>query len=285
MSLIDFILNIAGILLWLNWRSVFADPFATPTPSTLSGTLRRAQPGQVKRWHFPAALAVLVLGRAVVYQQIGPAVNWTPKLDFYFVVLTFRGTAFLPTLVFSLLSFLRAFVVLYFWLLTLAAINRHASGSDPFQKMISVQLGRAARWPWPVQGLLPMLAAAGFWAAFHPALVYFGIVSRTQSSLHLLGQSLLVGGGLVFSLKELLPAFLIVHLAASYVYLGRSPVWDFASLTARNLLVPLNRLPLRLGKLDLAPLVGIVLIFLMLVTLPNVLLTYLDRHHLSLWPQ
>ena len=285
MSLIDFILNVAGLLLWLNWRSVFADPFATPTPSTLSGTLRRAQPRQVQRWHFPAALAALLLVRAVIYQQIGPAVNWTPKLDFYFVVLTFRGTAFLPTLVFSLLSFLRAFVVLYFWLLTLAAINRHASGSDPFQKMISVQLGRAARWPWPVQVILPMLAAAGLWAAFHPVLVYFGIVSRTQSGLHLLVQSLLVGGGLVFSLKELLPVFLIVHLVASYVYLGRSPVWDFASLTSRNLLAPLNRVPLRLGRWDLAPLVGITLILLLLVTLPNLLLTYLDRHHLSLWPQ
>ena len=71
MSLIDFILNVAGLLLWLNWRSVFADPFATATPSTLSGTLRRAQPRQVQRWHFPAAMAALLLVRAFFYQQIG----------------------------------------------------------------------------------------------------------------------------------------------------------------------------------------------------------------------
>ena len=129
MSLIDFILNVAGLLLWLNWRSAFADPFATATPSTLAGTLRRAQPRQVKRWHFPAALAALLVLRAIFYQQVGPAVNWTPKLDFYFVVLTFRGTAFLPAQVFSLLSFLRALLVLYFWLLSLAAINRHARQS------------------------------------------------------------------------------------------------------------------------------------------------------------
>ena len=284
MSLIDFILNVAGLLLWLNWRSVFADPFATATPTTLSGTLRRAQPRQVKRWHFPAALAALLLVRAVFYRQVGPAVNWTPKLDFYFVVLTFRDTAFLPTLVFSLLSFLRSFLVLYFWLLTLAAINRPASGSDPFQKMITLQLGRLARWPGLAQMAVPMFAAALSWAAFHPVLVYFGVAGRTQSDLHLLGQSLLVGAGLLFSLKDLLPAFLVVHLVGSYVYLGRSPLWDFASLTARNLLAPLAPLPLRLGRLDFAPVVGMGVILLLLQTLPNGLLVYLSRHNLSVWP-
>ena len=285
MSLIDFILNVAGLVLWLNWRSAFADPFATATPSTLSGTLRRAQPRQVRRWHFPAALAALLLLRAAFYQQLGPAVNWTPKLDFYFVVLTFRGTAFLPAQVFSLLSFLRALLVLYFWLLSLAAINRHASGSDPFQKMISLQLGRLARWPWLAQLSAPILLAALLWAAFHPVLVYLGVTGRTQSDLHLLGQSLLVGAGLLFSLKQLLPAFLVVHLVASYVYLGRSPVWDFASLTARNLLGPLDRPALRMGKVDGAPVLGIVLLLLLLDTLPNLGLAYLSRHNLSAWPQ
>lgn len=285
MSLIDFILNVAGLLLWLNWRSAFADPFATPTPSTLSGTLRRAQPRQVKRWHFPATLGVLLLLRAGFYQQVGPAVNWTPKLDLYFVVLTFRGTDLWPALVFSLLGFLRAFVVLYFWLLVLAALNRQASGSDPFQKMISLQLGRLARWPWLAQVTAPLFMAAMLWALFHPLLVYLGVTSRVAFNWHLVGQSLLVGAGMIFSLKELLPAFLIVHLVASYVYLGRSPVWDFANLTARNLLAPLHRLPLRFGKVDGTPVVGIILIILLLDTLPKMVLAGLSRHNLTVWPQ
>ena len=211
--------------------------------------------------------------------------NWTPKLDLYFVVLTFHGADFLPTLVFSLLSFLRAILVLYFWLLTLAAINRQASASDPFQKMISLQLGRAAHWSWLTQITLPILVTGVLWAAFHPVLVRFGVATRTLSDLHLLGQSLLVGVGLIFSLKQLLPAFLLVHLVASYIYLGKSPVLDFASLTARNLLAPLNHLSLRVGKADFAPMLGIVLIWLLLDTLPNLAITYLSRHNLSVWPQ
>ncbi len=44
MALIDFILNLAGLLLWLNWRSVRLDPLGKRTPATLIGTLRRAEP-------------------------------------------------------------------------------------------------------------------------------------------------------------------------------------------------------------------------------------------------
>ncbi len=46
MGLIDFILNLAGLLLWLNWRAAKADPLGKSKPATLIGTLRRAEPGK-----------------------------------------------------------------------------------------------------------------------------------------------------------------------------------------------------------------------------------------------
>ena len=64
MSLIDFILNLAGLLLWLNWRTLPFDPLSKTTPATLVGTLRRAAPTRVKRWHFLAALGALLVLRA-----------------------------------------------------------------------------------------------------------------------------------------------------------------------------------------------------------------------------
>ena len=39
MGLIDFILNLAGVLLWLGWRSIRFDPLGRSTPATLVGTL------------------------------------------------------------------------------------------------------------------------------------------------------------------------------------------------------------------------------------------------------
>src|SRR6267143_3555912 len=77
MALIDFILNVAGLLLWFNWRAVRFDPLVKTAPATLTGTLRRAEPSRFKRWHLLATLAGLLLARAFVYWQIGSAANWT----------------------------------------------------------------------------------------------------------------------------------------------------------------------------------------------------------------
>ena len=79
MGLIDFILNLAGLLLWLNWRSVRFDPLGKRTPATLIGTLRRAEPRRLRRWHLLAALGGLLLLRALFYWQIGSAAHWTGR--------------------------------------------------------------------------------------------------------------------------------------------------------------------------------------------------------------
>src|SRR6185437_2087911 len=87
---IDFILNVAGLLIWLNWRSARLDPFNRGIPATLAGTVRRAEPMRFKRWHFLAALAGLLFIRAFFYGQIGGAAHdWTPKLNFIVVTPAF----------------------------------------------------------------------------------------------------------------------------------------------------------------------------------------------------
>lgn len=281
---IDFILNLAALLLWLNWRSVRFDPFLRGTPATLAGTVRRAEPLRLKRWHFLAALGVLLFARTFFYWVIGPEVDWVPKLDLTFVEPAFRGRAFLPVLLFSVLSFLRVLVVFYSWLLAIAILNRRVAEPDPIQKLVLLQLGRAARWPWPAQALWPLLAGAALWIALHPALTHLGVTNPVRSYLPLLGQGLLVGSAIYLSLKFLLPALLLAHLVSSYIYFGRSPVWDFVSITARNVVQPLRFLRLRFGKVDLAPVAGIILVLLLLHALPKFLLGELARRQLTLWP-
>ena len=67
MGLIDVILNLAGVLLWLNWRAIGFDALVRTSPATLAGTLRRADPHRFKRWHFLAALGGLLTVRALLY--------------------------------------------------------------------------------------------------------------------------------------------------------------------------------------------------------------------------
>lgn len=290
LDLIDFILNIAGLLLWLNWRTIRLDPINRPTPATLAGTVRRAEPMRLRRWHFLVALSALLFIRAVFYGQIGPAVNWTPRLNLALVTpafpLTHGGQVFYRSaLLFSVLSFILLLIVFYVWLLALAVINRRVTNPDPLQKLLLLQLGAPARWPSIVQMVLPFFVCAAMWMLCHPLLMHIGVTSRPRSNIVLLAQGLMLGLNAYLSLKLLLAAILFANVIVSYVYLGSNPIWDFVSTTSRNILRPLNWLPLRIGKLDFAPLTAIVLIVLVFYwPIPAKIGHLLDQHNLTLWP-
>jgi len=285
MGLIDLILNLAGVLVWLSWRSIRFDPLVKTKPATLVGTLRRAEPNRLKGWQLLAGLAALLLLRALLYRHIGPEADWTPKLNLYFVVLAFRGDHLFPVLLFSLLSFGRILIICYFWLLTLVIINRRSAELDPLQRMLRLHLGPVARWPWLLQVLLPPVAITGFWLALHLLLLHLEVTGRVHSNAHLVEQGLLIGLALYFTLQYLLPVFLLLHLVASYVYLGSSAAWEFIGTTGRNLLAPLRWLPLRVARFDFAPLAAVLLILLLLHWLPNLVLGRMGENNYALWPQ
>jgi uncharacterized protein YggT (Ycf19 family) len=111
------------------------------------------------------------------------------------------------------------------------------------------------------------------------------VIAHVNSSTHLAGQAFLVGTALCFSLKWLLPAILLLHVVNSYVYLGNNPAWDFISTTSANLLAPLHRVPLRIARVDLAPVVAIVFIVLLLHWLPSYATWQMARRNLTMWPQ
>lgn len=290
-DLIDFILNIAGLLLWLNWRSIRLDPFHRGTPATLSGTVRRAEPMRLQRWHFLAALVALLVIRAFFYGQIGPAVSWTPRLNLSIIAPAFplarAGHIFYRSaLLFSLLSFILVVVVFYIWLLAIAIVNRRVTNPDPLQKLLLVQLGRPARWPLLVQLTLPFIVCVALWMACHPLLNHVGVTSPARSNARLLEQGVVLGLSACYSLRFLLVAFLVVYVVVSYVYLGTNPLWEFVSTTSRNLLSPLKPLPLQFGKVNLAPVIFIILIVLVFYwPVPAQIRYLLDRHDLTLWPQ
>ena len=289
MGLVDFILNLAALLLWLNWRSMHFDPLERTTPATLVGTLKRAEPRRWRGWQLLAGLVILLALRSVLYQNIGSAAGWTPKLNLGLVVLAFRSDSFpsaislRATAMFSLLSFARMLVVFYFWLLFVGFVNRGANPPDPLLRILRQHVGRLGRWPWPVQLVFPLLFTASLWVALHPLLVSMDVLTPTRSVAHLLEQGLLVSIGLFFTLKYLLPVFFLLHLLVSYVYVGSSPFWDFVSITARNLLRPLKAL--RVGKIDFAPVVGVLLVLLLLHWIPDYTLRKLLKNNLTLWPQ
>ena len=263
MSWVDFILNLAGLLLWLSWRSVGLDPFVETTPATLAGTLRRAEPHRLKRWHFLVALGGLLLLRAVLYWQVGAAADWTPNLHLHSVgrAIPFRSDCCWRMLVFSLLSFGATLGLFYLWLLLPSLVIEKSAEPDPVQKLVRMQLGRVDRWPWLLRLSLPLAVTFLVWYGVSGLLAGMTVIPPAVSKAQRFQQAVVVGVGSYLSWEYLIGGVLALHLVSSYVYLGSQPFWTWVATLARNLLTPLRGVPLTLGKFDFTPLAGLALVF------------------------
>jgi uncharacterized protein YggT (Ycf19 family) len=258
MSLIDFILNLAGLLLWLSWRSVRLDPLGKRTPATLIGTLRRAEPRRWRRWHLLAALGGLLLLRALFYWQIGSAARWTGTLNLSVITLSFRSDFFARMLWFSIFSFGLTLGVFYLWLLLLSIL----AGPEPIHRLVRMQLGRIDGWPCGVKLLLPLAITATFWWLASWLLTWLQIIPQPVSAAHRIEAALIVGLNSCLVWKYLIGALLALHLLNSYIYFGKHPFWSYVNAEARTLLSPLRAVPLQAGKVDFAPVAGLALVFL-----------------------
>jgi len=261
MALIDFILNLAGLLLWLNWRSARFDPLGRRTPATLIGTLRRAEPRRLRRWHLLAALGGLLLLRTVLYWQIGAGVGWAAgKLNLGIIELSFRSDSFGRILLFSIFSFGLMLGVFYLWLLLLSILA--GPEPPPFHRLVRMPLGGMDRWARGVKFLLPLMVTATFWWLASWLLAWLQVIPPLVSPVHRIEESLVIGLGSYLAWKYLIGTLLVLHLLNSYIYFGKHPFWAYVNAEARTLLSPLRVVPLQAGKVDFAPVVGIALVFL-----------------------
>ena len=258
MTFIDFILNLAGLLLWINWRSTLFDPFEKRTPATLVGALRRAAPTRFRHWHLLAAIGALLVLRALFYWQIGSASHpvWVGKINLGVTVPAFPSSSFGQMLVFSIFSFARILGIIYLWLLLLSILG----GPMPTHRFVKMQLGKIDGWPRWIKFILPLVVTALFWglaswpfASLHP--------KPAMSAAHHVEEALVIGLESYFVWKFLIGSLLVLHLLGSYVYFGKHPFWKYVDAIAETLLKPLGKFPLRAGKADFAPVVGIALVF------------------------
>jgi len=272
MGIVDFILNLAALLLWLNWRAEKADPVGKRRPATLIGTLRRVDSGS-RHWQIPAIIAGLIVLRALLYWLIGGAANWSAELDLGIIKLFFRSAYFYQMLFYSIFSFIQTLWVFYLWLLLLSVLN----GPLPFHDFIRVQLGALERRGRAAKLLLPFIATSILWWSATWLLGGLKIIPQPLSAAHRIGQSLVMGLASYLAWEFIAVALLVLHLLNSYIYFGKQPFWNYVNAEAQTLLSPLKRIPLRAGKADFAPVVGIVLVFLV-VGLAQRLLIILYSH-------
>lgn len=260
MGIVDFILNLAGLLLWLNWRAEKADPVGKRKPATLIGTLKRADKNS-RNWQLPSLIAGLIFLRAVFYWQIGPAVHWSARLNLAVITPSFRSDLFNRMLLFSICSFVLTLAIFYLVLLLLSILD----GPEPFRATIRLQLGNIDRWPRWKKLFLPFVAATIFWWLASWLFAWMEIVPEPASELRRAGEALIVGVGSYLTWEFVIVALLILHLLNSYIYFGRHSFWNFVNAEAQTLLLPLKKIPLRIARIDFAPIVGVALVILIAI--------------------
>jgi uncharacterized protein YggT (Ycf19 family) len=260
MGIADLILNIAGLLLWLNWRSGRFDPLVRRAPATLMGTLRPAAPRKLRRWHLLLFIALLLLLRALIYWWIGAEENWSAKLNLGATVLWFstnaHWTGFCHMVMFSFLSFGLLLGTFYICLLPLSLL----AGPMPIQGLATIPLGRVDGWPRWVRIMLPFIATALLWWLASWPLTHVGVLTAASRAVRF-QQSTLLGLSSYLLWKFPIGVILLAHLLNSYIYFGKHPFWHYVEVTARKLLRPLEKAPLKVGKVDFSPVVALAIIF------------------------
>ena len=262
MNLVDFLLNIAVLLLWLNWRSFKIVRAPQPGGPGFSSVLKQATPPGYPRIVYLFWLLVLLAARTWFYWRIGSGVRWVPSLDLGVITLPFKSISLRLMALYSVGSFAVAFVVFYLWLVLISIVNRSSPDTDWWQRLVRLHLGWVESWPMLAKLLVPWLLAACLWYLVHPGLVALGLVVPVKSTLHLWEQGLLLGMGTFIAWKYVIGVVLLIHVVNTYLYLGNYELWQFINGTARNLLLPIRWLPLRVGQIDFAPVVAIALVFL-----------------------
>jgi uncharacterized protein YggT (Ycf19 family) len=260
MGIVDFILNLAGLLLWLSWRSDRFDPLVNRMPATLMGTLRPAAPKKLRRWHLLAFIAALLLTRALIYWWIGSQSNWSGKLNLGMVVLWFSSgshwTGFCHMILFSFFSFGLVLGIFYACLLPLSLL----AGPQPIHGLVKIPLGRVDGWPRWAKIILPFAVTASLWWLASWLLGRLHILPPASMACRF-QQSLVIGAGSYLLWKFPLGALLLLHLLNSYIYFGNHPFWKYVGAMAQTILQPLKNMPLRLGKVDFAPVLALALLF------------------------
>lgn len=259
MLLLHSILNLVALLLWVNWRGMGFKEYV-PYRSTLVHTLRSAEPHPARRWRYLIGLFGLLVIRGMLYQLVGPAMKWVPTLNLGVLTIPFRSDQPWRMTLYSTLSFGVLWVCFQLGLLLLSVINRSLPDSQPVQHLVRLHLGPIERWPIAIKLLLPLLSGL-LWIPVYPLLARMGLLPPAGSVELILQQAMVVGMASFLAWKYLLLGILAVHLVNSYIYIGRFQLLDFASETARNLLALFAFIPLRIGRIDFASVVMLVLVW------------------------
>jgi len=255
MNLLDAILNLAGLVLWADWRAGMLASKAPVSVLSLANSLKRTERAPLRPWFSLGGLALLLVVRAFLYHSIGSAVNWTALLDLGAITLPFRTDYLSRAFLFSFGSFALLLGAVYSGLLLVAAVDFRVPAEHPVKRFVRAQLGWLGKLPAGLLLLLPMAVSTLAWVGAASPLSWLELLPADRPARQVWAQGASLGLASYLVWRWALIGLFAAHLLNAHVYLGDHPIWDYLSRVSATLLSPVRFL--RLPKFDFAPVFGI----------------------------
>ena len=242
------ILNLIGLLFWVLWRAGTI-PRSKPTNAIAGPTPRQ---GKIYKhsWVYLLGLIILLTLRAAFYNQFGPGLHWIPYLEFIHEAPHFRSYIFPMTFAYSILSFARWLSALYFCLALLITIIPEENSAKMWRSFLRCQFG----WLGGLPAIALWVTALLLSASLHIIEIeWMTLIEARSENSHQYGYLPLL---IILDFRAatyLTMGIVSLYIINSYVYIGEKKFWKNVDDYGKQLLAPVRRIPLVVGKADLAP--------------------------------
>jgi len=258
MLVIDFILNLAAWILLVNGSMQFGNREDLQRPLTLLGTLKVPKPSIREAWVLVSVAVVILFLKALLLHYLGAPQDTTMHLRFLLLNVFFKTGSFVSMGWMGVASFLKFTLMAYIWLWVLWSLSRKDLAENLVESFRS-GLGYLTRVPFALQPVLLILIGMIGWGVLGLCFGAFGVLPTSIPFPLLIWQAFWISLSAWVGVYWLWVLLMVLYLIHSYVYLGKWEGWDWLEGVGDKLLLPLKKLPLQWARIDFAPLLFLLL--------------------------
>ena len=123
MQIIDFILNIAAWILWVNGWMQLHNPTEIQRPLTLLGTLVGPSRRIGSAWIYFGGFLLILLVKVLLLHYLGAPIDPTLSMNFMLLVVYFKTASLSSMFWMAVASFLKFAMIAYIWLWFLSRLS------------------------------------------------------------------------------------------------------------------------------------------------------------------
>jgi uncharacterized protein YggT (Ycf19 family) len=252
MHIIDFMLNLAAWILWVNAWMQKHHSRVLQQPITLLATLKTSRREIREIWFYLGGCMGVLLIKALLLHYLGSPLNAAVSVDFMHVLVFFQTGSLVSMGLMALTSFLKFAFLAYLWVWFLWNLSREGV-AEPIIGNLEMALGFLPGRHVLIQVTVLMLLGIGGWIGLGLMFGWVGILPSNVGMSQLIWQAIWISASAWLSLFWLILVLMILYLIHSYVYLGNWEGWVWVEGMGERLLEPFEMLPLQWARIDLSP--------------------------------